>query len=135
MRDKRNADVLRHIISYCNDISAAIQRFGEDYTVFSRDCVYMNATALCVLQIGELTSHLTDDFKQTYTEIPWVQIKALRNVVAHNYGKIDGESLWETITSDIPKLKDYCSGIIRQFDLIMQENTNELEDGQEIKSI
>ncbi|MCO1602054.1 DUF86 domain-containing protein [Desulfosporosinus nitroreducens] len=41
-------------------------------------------------------------------------MKALRNVVAHNYGKIDDESLWETITSDIPKLKDYCLNIIQQ---------------------
>jgi len=68
MRNNRNADILRRIIFYCNDISEAIQRFGEDFTVFKRDSVYKNATALCVLQIGELTTHLTDDFKQTYTE-------------------------------------------------------------------
>jgi uncharacterized protein with HEPN domain len=69
MADNRSADVLRRIISYCNEISEAIQRFGEDYEVFARDSVYKNATALCVLQIGELTTHLTDDFKQTYTVI------------------------------------------------------------------
>jgi Uncharacterized conserved protein len=65
------------------------------------------------MQIGELTTHLTDDFKQTYTVMPWTQIKALRNVVAHSYGKIDVESLWETITIDIPKLQHYCSDIIQ----------------------
>jgi uncharacterized protein with HEPN domain len=117
MQSDRNTDILRHIINYCSDISEAIQRFGEDYAVFSHDSVYKNATALCVLQIGELTTHLTDDFKQTYTEIPWVQIKALRNIVAHNYGKIDDESLWETITGDIPTLKDYCVKIMQQQDL------------------
>lgn len=118
MQNSRNADVLRRIISYCSDISEAIQRFGKDYTVFTQDSVYKNATALCVLQIGELTTHLSDDFKNTYTGIPWTQIRALRNVVAHNYGKIDDESLWETITSDIPKLKDYCSSIIQQLDVL-----------------
>ena len=130
MQDNRNADVLRRIISYCNEILETIQRFGEDYSVFAQDSVYKNATALCVLQIGELTTHLTNDFKQAYTGMPWVQIKALRNVVAHSYGKIDDESLWETITSDIPKLKDYCSGIIQQFDVVMQESINEPEDEQ-----
>lgn len=65
------------------------------------------------MQIGELTTHLTDDFKQTYTGMPWIQIKALRNLVAHNYGKIDEESLWETVTGDIPKLKNYCSSIVK----------------------
>lgn len=128
MEDNRNADVLLRIISYCNEILATIQRFGEDYTVFAQDSVYKNAVALCVLQIGELTMHLTNDFKQAYTGIPWTQIKALRNVVAHNYGKIDEESLWETITGDIPKLKDYCSSIIQQFDILIQESTPELDN-------
>lgn len=36
MREQRNADVLRHIISYCNDIKEAVQRFGEDYAVFKQ---------------------------------------------------------------------------------------------------
>lgn len=121
MQDNRNADVLKRIISYCDEISEAIQRFGEDYSVFEQDTVYKNATALCVLQIGELTTHLTNDFKKSYNGMPWTQIKALRNVVAHSYGKIDDESLWETIISDIPKLKDYCS------DVLMQESTNEDE--------
>ena len=123
MADDRNADVLRRIISYCHEIEEATGRFGKDYTVFAQDSVYRNATALCVMQIGELTTHLTNDFKQTYTGMPWTQIKALRNVVAHSYGKIDVESLWETITIDIPKLQYYCSDIIQHLDVIKQENS------------
>jgi uncharacterized protein with HEPN domain len=128
MRDNRNIDVLRRIISYCNEISETIRRFGEDYLVFAQDFVYKNAVALCVLQIGELTTYLSDDFKQTYTGIPWKQIKALRNIVAHSYGKIDDESLWETITCDIPKLRDYCSEIIHKFDISMQERKDVPKD-------
>jgi len=45
-----------------------------------------------------------------------MEIKTLHNVVVHSYGKIDDESLWETITSDIPKLKGYCSSIIQELD-------------------
>jgi len=113
MQTNRNIDILQRIISYCDEISETIERFGADYIVFKQDSVYKNATALCVLQIGELTTHFSDEFKQTYTNIPWNQIKALRNVVAHNYGKIDDESLWETITVDIPELKEYCLSILQ----------------------
>lgn len=118
MTANRNVDILHRIISYCHEIEETILRFGRDYVVFAQDSVYRNATALCVMQIGELTTHLSDDFKQTYTETPWYQIKALRNVVAHNYGKIDVESLWETITIDIPKLNDYCFKAIQQLDIL-----------------
>lgn len=111
MPANRNVDVLTHIIGYCEEIESTVERFGKDYDIFSTDHVYQNAVALCVLQIGELTTHFTDDFKTTYNEMPWNQIKALRNIVAHNYGKIDKEILWETILNDIPELCRYCSKI------------------------
>ena len=53
--------------------------------------------------------------------MPWNQIKALRNVVAHNYGKIDKETLWETLLGDIPELNDYCCQIIKEREALGQE--------------
>ncbi|MCD7820452.1 MAG: DUF86 domain-containing protein [Lachnospiraceae bacterium] len=90
--------------------------FGKEYSVFSENTIYQNAVALCVLQIGELTTHLTDEMKKTYTKMPWNQIKALRNIVAHNYGKIDREILLETLIQDIPELQIYCREIINSKD-------------------
>ena len=43
----------------------------------------------------------------------WNQIKAMRNIVAHNYGSIDAEILWETIENDVPQLKAYCLDILQ----------------------
>ncbi|MPW26000.1 DUF86 domain-containing protein [Alkalibaculum sp. M08DMB] len=125
MQGNRNAYVLSHIVDYCNEINNTIERFGNNYEIFSNDSVYQNAVALCVLQIGELTTQFTEDFKNTYNEIPWNQIKALRNMVAHNYGKIDKEILWETISNDIPNLKYYCIRIKKQFESILQECKSE----------
>jgi len=118
MRGNRNTDVLQHIVDYCNEINSTIERFGNDYEIFSKDSVYRNAVALCVLQIGELTTKFTEDFKNIYNGIPWNQIKALRNVVAHNYGKIDKEILWETILNDIPQLQKYCEEIVKQLEVM-----------------
>ncbi|MCD7750649.1 MAG: DUF86 domain-containing protein [Lachnospiraceae bacterium] len=112
MPNERDLEILRHILKYCDEIAHTADVFGKEYQSFSDNTIYQNATALCVLQIGELTTHLTDEFKKTYNKMPWNQIKALRNVVAHNYGKIDKEILWETLTQDIPELKAYCSSII-----------------------
>ncbi len=53
-------------------------------------------------------AHFTENFKSTNNKIPWNQIKALRNVVAHNYGGIDKETLWETLMQDIPELQECC---------------------------
>ena len=35
-------------------------------------------------------------------------MKAMRNLVAHNYGKMDQSIIWETATIDIPALLQFC---------------------------
>ena len=65
-----------------------------------------------VLEIGYWWANLTDDFKEQHPAIPWRQIKAMRNIVAHSYGTVDPETTWEIITDDIPVLKKYCETII-----------------------
>lgn len=114
MPGSRDVEVLQHIIDYCNEIEFTMDNFGRDYNIFISNSIYQNAVALCVLQIGELTTHFTDEFKNTYSKIPWNQIKALRNIVAHSYGKIDKEILWETLEQDIPVLNKYCLQILKE---------------------
>ena len=65
-----------------------------------------------VLEIGYWWANLTDDFKEQHPAIPWRQIKAMRNIVAHSYGTVDPETTWEIITDDIPALKKYCETVI-----------------------
>ncbi len=115
MQADRNMNILMHIRDYCMEIDYTMNAFGRDYETFVANSIYQNAVALCVLQIGELTTHFTDEFKAVHNKVPWNQIRALRNIVAHNYGRIDKEILWETLISDIPELNDYCCQIITEY--------------------
>jgi uncharacterized protein with HEPN domain len=107
----RDKNIIRQIIGYCLKINAAVVRFGDKYEAFSNDEVYRDVCAMYILQIGELTTLLSDNFKSVHTGIPWNEIKAMRNIVAHGYGKITVSTLWETVQMDIPALKVYCEGI------------------------
>ena len=111
----RNISILEHIVKYCEQIDSTIQRFGNNYDSFSRDEIYRNAAAMCVLQIGELAGKLTDAFREKYPGAPWRQIKAMRNIVAHSYGTVDPETTWEILQYDIPALKSYCKDIIDSY--------------------
>ena len=108
----RDLSILRHIISYCEQIEQTIDHFGNTYESFSTSQIYRNAVALCILQIGELVGKLTDSFRAHNSAIPWRQIKAMRNIVAHSYGTVDPETTWEIICTDIPGLKIYCLSIL-----------------------
>lgn len=62
----RNIDIIEHIINYCNEISLTHERFGHSINIFNEDVVYRNAISMCILQIGELSKHLSEDFKERY---------------------------------------------------------------------
>ena len=109
---ERDLSILEHIVSYCGDIADTICRFGNSFEAFSTDKAYRNACAMCILQIGELGGHLSEEFRSTYKQMPWNEIKAMRNVVAHAYGSISVQTTWETLEHDIPALRDFCLSVI-----------------------
>lgn len=125
---KTNEQLLKHIISYANQIWEANEQFHADVNEFKNNSVYRNAVALCVLQIGELANNLTEEFREITSEIPWREIRGLRNIVAHHYGKIDYELLWETITSDIPVLQEFCEKQIMVFEAMQEEAEEQTEE-------
>lgn len=103
MKDKI---ILQKIIDYCDKTEILIERFGATYEKFVSDFGYQMACGMCIIQIGELTTRLTEDFKNQNLEIAWTKIKGLRNIYAHDYESVNLKMIWEILTEDIPKLKE-----------------------------
>jgi len=126
--NNRDADVLKHILRYCDEIVEASTMFGNSVESLKSGSVYKNAAAMCILQIGELVNQLSDDFKETRTEMPWRDMKRMRDIAAHQYNKFDLETLWETISEDIPDLRSFCTSQLDQW-LASQVQEGEPENG------
>ena len=106
---------IEHIADYCIDIKETIERFGFDYDKFLADKDYFKSVSMSIMQIGELSSGLSNGFKEsTRTKIQWGLIKSMRNMFAHTYAKMDKEVIWEASTQDIPVLLDFCEEILEQ---------------------
>lgn len=114
MQTSRDRSIVEHILDYCIRIDETASYFNRSKEVFTENHVFRDAVALCVLQIGELTGVLSDEIKMKYVNIQWRQIKALRNIVAHKYGTVDAEVLWEILTSDVPQLQSDCEKILSE---------------------
>ena len=100
---------LQRIRDYCADIAQMLDRFGNAYDSFQSDIAYQKVVAFDVLQIGELAGKLSPEYRSaTSAHIKWKSIKALRNIVVHDYGSVDFEQLWEIVKSDIPSLQQFC---------------------------
>lgn len=105
----RDKSILLRIKDYCCDIDGFIRRFGRDYGIFTADRAYFNAVSMCILQIGELSGSLSEEYRaETSGQIPWTEIRGMRNIVAHEYGSLDEELVWETAVDDVPLLREFC---------------------------
>ena len=67
----RDRNIVRHILKYSDEVNTA----HEDFDCCAREkfmssSTYRNVITMPILQIGELANHLSNEFKQTYRQIP-----------------------------------------------------------------
>lgn len=62
--------------------------------------------------IGEACRAVSKSLRADYPQVPWTNIIALRNVISHEYEKIDVKTLWDVAEHKIPALKHWIEGII-----------------------
>lgn len=101
---------VEHIFDYCKDIESAVSRFGDDFNTFKTDKAYHDLVCFYLFQIGELAGQLSPELKAASAEqMNWSQMKGMRNIVAHHYGSIQLDIVWNTLKEDIPNLMVFCS--------------------------
>ena len=110
----RNSEqiILQKMIRYCNEIELILEKHHFNRKDFEKDMEFQFACGMCIIQIGELVTKLNEDFLKLYLDIPWRQIKGMRNIYAHDYDIIDNDMVWESITEEIPELKEKLQFIL-----------------------
>ena len=62
--------------------------------------------------IGEASSKLSKEFRETYPEVPWKSIIGLRNILIHDYLGVDIVAVWGNIKQELPTLKEQMKSIL-----------------------
>jgi uncharacterized protein with HEPN domain len=63
-----------------------------------------DATLFRIAIIGEVASHLPAEIQTLAPEIPWAQVRDMRNHIIHGYWQIDFGIVVDTIASDLEPL-------------------------------
>ena len=109
----RTRNLLEHILEDAQD---AI-RFANDMgtaDALASNRLYRKAVVMSILNIGELTKQLPDEYKSEHSDIPWKKISGMRDIAAHGYNEMDDDIIWDVVTHSIPELVQF---IIGQLDL------------------
>jgi len=75
-----------------------------DLSAFVADRVMLRATERNVELIGEAARRVSIRYQNAHPNVPWRDIIGQRNILAHEYGQIDHELLFNTVVEDIPAL-------------------------------
>jgi uncharacterized protein with HEPN domain len=101
-------EAIDKIFVYCQGI--------ESETEFSSDTKTFDACVRNLQVLGDAASKIPAAISREIKEVPWKQVKGMRNVLVHEYFGISPSVLWNTIKNDLPALKNAVDTALRHYD-------------------
>ena len=80
---------------------------GYEKTDFLNDRRTQQAVTMSLIIIGEAAGRIMEhhaDFAESRSEIPWRDMRGMRNRVAHGYSDINFDLVWDTVKTELPAL-------------------------------
>lgn len=68
------------------------------------DVMRQSAILYQITIMGEATKRLSREFRSQHTEVPWDDIAGMRDIIAHQYDRLDLNIVWQVIQRNIPEL-------------------------------
>ena len=98
--------ILEHMLDDATDAMKFAKEVGS-LNAFSSNKLYRKAIIMSILNIGELTKNLPQEFKALNNKIPWRKISGMRDIAAHGYHEMDDDIIWDVVTYSIPELYQF----------------------------
>ncbi|NER22752.1 MAG: DUF86 domain-containing protein [Symploca sp. SIO1B1] len=94
---------------YLWDMVQAIKNIQEflgnvSYNDYLDSILLQSAVERQLEVLGEAARRISDVFQQAHPEIDWRGTIGLRNIIAHQYDKVEQETLWAIVQSELPEL-------------------------------
>lgn len=109
-RDKdgsRVPDYLAHMLEATRLASTYVE--GMAKVEFLADRRTQQAVILNLITIGEAAARVVNEYPEftaAHAEIPWAQMRGMRNRMAHGYFDINPDTVWETVQTSLPDLQE-----------------------------
>lgn len=107
---------MNNILLYLDNIRECIENIeiytSEGEEVFKQSRLIQDAVIRNLEIIGEATKRLPEEFRAQYTQVSWKTMAGLRDVLIHDYLKVDINRVWKIIEINLPDLETQIKAII-----------------------
>lgn len=94
---------LERVIKYIQKINKFMSNV-DTYETFIINEEKIDAVILNLEQIGESVKKLSNNYKETHSEIDWINVAGLRNLISHEYEGVDLMLIYNIATININEL-------------------------------
>ena len=113
---ERIEDYLEHIAEAIDRARSYLQPL-PDLVAFNKNPQVQDAVVRNIEIIGEAVNKINSaapDFITQHPQVPWAQMRAMRNVAIHEYFFIDLKIVWTTVREDFPRLKRQIDALLKR---------------------
>lgn len=107
---KEDTIYLQHILDAISRIEEYVHKLS--YGEFLENRLIQDGVIRQIEIIGEATKRLSPKMRNQVSDIPWKDIAGMRDKLIHDYMGVDIDAVWETVSKDIPELKNKMKNLI-----------------------
>lgn len=93
---------VRDILSAIREIQSFTK--GMSFDDFKEDSKTLKAVMADISILGEAARYIPKEITDAHPEIPWSQMRGIRNRIIHGYFIVDPVILWDTVQNELPSL-------------------------------
>jgi len=84
-----------------------IEEYTRDYSyqTFVQDRKSQDAVERCLLRLSEAASKLEGSVESVIPDQPWSEIRAVGNILRHEYDRVNPVVIWRIVSEDLNPLK------------------------------
>jgi uncharacterized protein with HEPN domain len=91
----------------------------EEYTIDEKETfivsrLIQDATIRNFEIMGEATKRLSEQLRTTHSNVPWEQMAGFRDVLIHDYLRVDCDEVWDVVASNLPDLRVRIEQILQE---------------------
>jgi uncharacterized protein with HEPN domain len=103
---------IRHILEAIAESRAFVA--GMSFAEFCDDLRTLKAVVWNLAMIGEAARHVPETVQKASPDVPWQDMRGMRNHIVHGYDRIDPEIVWQVVQVELPPLVPHLERILQK---------------------
>ena len=105
---RKLAKAIADLLDVCCSADRLVARGRK---VFNNDEVARLASEAIISRLGEAVRRLPETFRDLHPSQRWGAMLGTRNLVAHEYSRIDHDIIWNALQVEVPKLRSFLESL------------------------